>query len=70
VVHRQTQAPVTVSLAPLKELLAATRVPLPLVRADDGRDTYLWLAGFAFALLAAAGLSLHLVSVRTLGGAP
>lgn len=52
------------SLAPLKELLAATQVTPPLVRGDDGKDRYLWLAGFAFALLAVAGLSFHFLSIR------
>jgi hypothetical protein len=33
---------------------------------SSGRDRYLWLAGLAFALLAVAGLSLHLLSVRSL----
>ncbi|MFL5981032.1 MAG: hypothetical protein ACJ74D_01800 [Gaiellaceae bacterium] len=33
----------------------------------DDRGRYLWFAGFAFTLLAAAGLSLQLVSIRALG---
>jgi hypothetical protein len=52
-----------VSFAPLASLLADTRTP-PHVPADDGNDTYLWLAGFAFAFLSVAGLSLHLLSAR------
>jgi hypothetical protein len=58
-------APVTVTLAPLAHVLAAAKVPLPAISTSDGgRDPYLWLAGLAFALLAVAGLSLHLLSVR------
>jgi hypothetical protein len=67
-VHRRTKAnpaPVTVTLAPMAHVLAAAKVPLPVAStSDSGRDPYLWLAGLAFALLAVAGLSLHLLSVR------
>jgi hypothetical protein len=67
-VHRRTKpkpASVTVTLAPMAHVLAAAKVPLPVVSTSDGgRDPYLWLAGLAFALLAVAGLSLHLLSVR------
>jgi hypothetical protein len=56
---------VTVSFAPLASLLADVRTP-PLTPSDDGRGRYLWLAGFAFALLALSGLSLHLLSDRWL----
>jgi hypothetical protein len=68
VVHRRAKpkpAPVTVTLAPMAHVLAAAKVPLPVTpTSDGGRDPYLWLAGLAFALLAVAGLSLHLLSVR------
>jgi hypothetical protein len=67
-VHRRAKpkpAPVTVTLAPMAHVLAAAEAPLPVVSTSDGgRDPYLWLAGLAFALLAVAGLSLHLLSVR------
>ena len=62
--HRAKPAPVTVTLAPMAHVLAAAKVPLPVTSADGGKDRYLWLAGLAFALLAVAGLSLHLLSVR------
>jgi hypothetical protein len=58
------RAPVTPSLAPLEELLAVTKTPVP--PADENEDKYLWLAGLAFAVLAAAGLSLHLLAARLL----
>jgi len=65
VVHRHaTPAPVNLSLAPVADLLHAIQVPLPAPRQ---RDTYLWLAGLAFALLAVSGLSLHALSVRFVG---
>jgi hypothetical protein len=67
-VHRRAKrkpAPVTVTLAPMANVLAAAKVPLPVASpSDGGRDPYLWLAGLAFALLAIGGLSLHLLSVR------
>jgi hypothetical protein len=69
VVHKRVKpkpAPVKVSLAPLAHVLAAANTPLPVpASSSDGRkDPYLWLAGLAFAVLAAGGLSLHLLSVR------
>ena len=66
VVHRHAKpAPVTVSLAPLADLLHAIQAPLPATTRH--RDPYLRLAGLAFALLAASGLSLHALSVRFVG---
>jgi hypothetical protein len=53
--------PVTVSLAPLAHVVAAARIPLPAT--DEREEPYLWLAGIAFAVLAAAGLTLHMLSV-------
>ena len=59
---RQPAPPVSAWLAPLPEVLTAARAPLTGV---TGRDhPYLWLAGLAFAVLAGAGLSLHVLSVR------
>jgi len=55
--------PVKVTFAPFANFVAAPN--LSLVTSDDrDRTRYLWLAGFAFAVLAAAGLSLHVMSVR------
>jgi hypothetical protein len=54
--------PVSTWLAPLPQVAAAARIPL--ARAVDGDHPYLWLAGIAFAVLAVAGLSLHLLSMR------
>jgi hypothetical protein len=51
-----------VNLAPLQAIVAA--VERPVVSVSDGRDRYLWLAGLAFAVLAIAGLSLQILSVR------
>jgi hypothetical protein len=68
--HRQKPkpkpAPVKVTLAPLAHVLAAAKSPLPVLPSSSGGgdDPYLWLAGLAFAVLAVAGLSLHLLSVR------
>jgi hypothetical protein len=61
VTHRQAK-PVSVSLAPLAHVLAAARLPAP--PAPDERDPYLWLAGLSFAVLAVAGLSLQVLTVR------
>ena len=57
VVHRkQHKAPViTLRLAPLQDLAAALRDPLPSSPSGDG--PYLWLAGLAFTILAAVSLS-------------
>jgi hypothetical protein len=69
VVHRRAKpkpAPVKVTLAPLAHVLAAVKAPVPTaaVVTSGDKEPYLWLAGLAFALLAVAGLSLHLLSVR------
>ena len=56
--------PVKVTFAPFPDLVATADITLPAGGAH--RDRYLWLAGIAFAFLAAAGLSLNLLSVRFL----
>lgn len=71
VVHRQRKKPKPVhrpvkpepiSLAPIAHIVAASRLPLP--SANDEERPFLWLAGLAFAVLAIAGLSLQLLSLR------
>jgi len=59
---RREAPAVSVSLAPLAEVIAAARVPLVVDR--DRRDPYLWLAGVAFAVLAATGLGLVMQTIR------
>jgi hypothetical protein len=54
--------PVSSWLAPLPGVVAVARTSLPTV--GEGDHPYLWLAGIAFAVLAVAGLSLHLLSTR------
>lgn len=54
--------PAAITLAPIAHVLAASRLPLPAARAD--KPPYLWLAGFSFAILAVAGLSLQVLTVR------
>jgi hypothetical protein len=54
--------PVSDWLAPLPRVVAAARTPSPAANERD--HPYLWLAGIAFAVLAAAGLSLHMLSMR------
>jgi hypothetical protein len=57
--------PVKVTFNPFANLVVSAS--LLATGGDDGdRSRYLWLAGFAFALLAAGGLSLHVLSVRVL----
>jgi hypothetical protein len=51
-----------VNLAPLQAIVAA--VERPLVPGSNGRDRYLWLAGSSFAVLALAGLSLLMLTMR------
>jgi hypothetical protein len=60
--------PVTITLASVPELAAAVQAPLP--PADEHGHPYLLGAGAAFALLALAGLSLHLLCVRSLRLSP
>jgi hypothetical protein len=60
-VHQRAK-PAAISLAPIAHVLAAARIPLP--PAPDEKHPYLWLAGLAFAVLAVAGLSLQVLSVR------
>jgi hypothetical protein len=55
---------VTITLASVPELVAAVEAPLP--SADEHGHPYLLGAGAAFALLALAGLSLHMLCVRSL----
>jgi hypothetical protein len=57
--------PVKVTFAPFANLVASADVLAP-APGDDRRGRYLWAAGLAFALLAVAGLSLHVLSVRVL----
>jgi hypothetical protein len=56
--------PVTITLASVPELTAAVQAPLP--PADEHGHIYLLGAGAAFALVSLAGLSLHLLCVRSL----
>jgi len=54
--------PVSSWLAPLRRVVAAAGIPVP---AADNRDhPYLWLGGIALAVLAVAGLSLHMLTMR------
>jgi len=54
--------PFRVNLAPLQAIVAA--VERPVVSVSNGRDRYLWLAGSSFAVLALAGLSLLMLTMR------
>jgi len=57
--------PVTVTFKPFANLVATSRLSsASTVGGDDRQQHYLRLAGLAFALLAAAALSLHVLSVR------
>jgi surface antigen len=61
--HPAKAPPVSTTwLAPLPRAVAAAGIPLSA--ADERDDPYLWLVGIAFAVLAVAGLSLHMLSVR------
>jgi hypothetical protein len=62
--HVIAPRPVTITLASVPELAAAVQVPL--LPAGEHGHPYLLGAGVAFALLALAGLSLHLLCVRSL----
>jgi hypothetical protein len=64
VVHRPARQQ-KISLAPITGVLAASRLGAPPVAPAD-KEPYLWLAGLSFAVLAVAGLSLQLLTVRYL----
>ena len=65
VVHRApAPQPVKVTFNPFANFVAASNLSFAGTSSDNDRRRYLSLAGFAFALLAAAGLSLHLLSAR------
>lgn len=69
VVHRHVAAkskpkPVKVTFNPFANLVAASGL-LATTGGTGDRTRYLLLAGFAFALLAASGLSLHVLVVRS-----
>ena len=67
VVHRHIAPkpkPVKVTFNPFENFVAASSVLATMDGASD-RDRYLWLAGFAFAVLALAGLSLQVPAMRT-----
>jgi hypothetical protein len=59
---RTVSPPFRVNLAPLQAIVAA--VERPVVSVSNGRDRYLWLAGSSFAVLALAGLSLLMLTMR------
>jgi hypothetical protein len=59
---RTVSPPFTVNLAPLQAVVAA--VERQVVPGSNGRDRYLWLAGSSFAVLALAGLSLLMLTMR------
>jgi hypothetical protein len=52
-----------VNLAPLQAIVAGAQ--RPLVPVSSGHDRYLFLAGSSFAVLALAGLSLLMLTMRT-----
>jgi hypothetical protein len=60
--HPAKAPPASTWLAPLPRVVAAAGIPLSAANERD--DPYLWLAGVAFAVLAVAGLSLHMLSMR------
>lgn len=60
--HPAKAPPASAWLAPIPRVLAAARIPL--AAADERDHPYLWLAGIALAVLAVAGLSLHMLSMR------
>jgi len=55
--------PVKVNFNPFATFVASSTA-LATAGAGSDRGRYLWLAGFAFAVLAVAGLSVHVLSVR------
>ena len=60
--HPAKAPPASTWLAPLPRVVAAASIPLSAANEHD--DPYLWLAGVAFAVLAVAGLSLQMLSMR------
>ena len=60
--HPAKAPPVSTWLAPLSQVVAAAQIRLPATNERD--HPYLWLAGLAFAVLAVAGLSLHVLTAR------
>lgn len=60
--HPAKAPPASTWLAPLPRVVAAAGIPLSAANEPD--DPYLWLAGVAFAVLAVAGLSLQMLSMR------
>jgi hypothetical protein len=60
--HPAKAPPASTWLAPLPRVVAAAGIPLSAANERD--DPYLWLAGVALAVLAVAGLSLHMLSMR------
>jgi hypothetical protein len=58
--------PVKVTFNPFANLVAASAI-LATTDASGDRDRYLRFAGLAFAVLAGAGLCLHVLSIRALG---
>ena len=59
---RTVSPPFKVNLAPLHAIVAGAQ--RPLVPVSNGHDRYLWLAGSSFAVLALAGLSLLMLTMR------
>ncbi|MGZ4367812.1 MAG: hypothetical protein ACXVE1_02605 [Gaiellaceae bacterium] len=59
---RTVSPPFKMNLAPLQAI--ATGAERPLVPVSNGHDRYLWLAGSSFAVLALAGLSLLMLTMR------
>jgi hypothetical protein len=59
---RSVSPPFRVNLAPLQAIVAGAQ--RPLVPVSNGHDRYLWLAGSSFAVLALAGLSLLMLTMR------
>ena len=60
---RTVSPPFKMNLAPLQAIVAGAQ--RPLVPVSNGHDRYLWLAGSSFAVLALAGLSLLMLTMRT-----
>jgi hypothetical protein len=59
---RTVSPPFKVNLGPLQAIVAGAQ--RPLVPVSNGHDRYLWLAGSSFAVLALAGLSLLMLTMR------